>query len=70
MSYTIEELRKRHSVRSFARVTRTPDTFYADEMAFFNLSEALTQMPWLQQGLEALACAPSGMNKQPVRVGR
>ncbi len=50
------------------RINRSPDTFYAEEMAFFNLSEALSQMPWLEQGLEALACAPSGMNKQPVRV--
>ncbi len=42
--------------------------FYDEGLAFFNLQEALAQMPGLMTGLTAIACAPSGMNKQPVRV--
>lgn len=30
---------------------------------------ALEKYPWLPEALEALACAPSSLNKQPVRVG-
>ncbi len=42
--------------------------FYDEGLAFFNLQEAVGQMPELMTGLRAMAYAPSGMNKQPVRV--
>ncbi len=31
-------------------------------------SDAKEKMPWLEIGLTALACAPSALNKQPVRI--
>ncbi len=33
-----------------------------------DLDKALAEMPWLQEGLEAVACAPSALNKRPVRI--
>lgn len=33
-----------------------------------NYKEATEKFPWLPKSLEALACAPSSLNKQPVRV--
>lgn len=46
----------------------SPEQFYDSSTAFFNLEEAEKRIPSLAVGLDALACAPSGMNKQPVRV--
>lgn len=48
--------------------SRSPRDFYDNGLAFINVDEALNRFPQLADGLEALACAPSGMNKQPVRV--
>lgn len=31
-------------------------------------AKALEAFPWLEQGLAAVACAPSGYNKRPVRI--
>ncbi len=45
-----------------------PQEFYDDKLAFFTYSEALRQNPWLAEGLQAVAAAPSGMNRQPVRI--
>ncbi|MDE6811819.1 MAG: nitroreductase family protein [Muribaculaceae bacterium] len=45
-----------------------PEEFYNNDMGFFNLQEAMSRTPALADVLEALACAPSGMNKQPVRI--
>lgn len=50
------------------RKSLSPEAFYSQDMAFFNLAEARVKLPYLQNGLEALACAPSAVNKQPVRV--
>lgn len=48
--------------------SKTPEEFYDNNLGFINLQEASARMPQLAEGLEALACSPSGMNKQPVRV--
>ena len=48
--------RKRMDARDFFEGT---DEEYAS---------ALQEFPWLQTGLEAVACAPSAMNKRPVRI--
>ncbi|MDE5842136.1 MAG: nitroreductase family protein [Muribaculaceae bacterium] len=45
-----------------------PEDFYDNSLGFFNLQEALERMPALRDALEALAAAPSGMNKQPARI--
>lgn len=45
-----------------------PEQFYDPGLAFFNLQEAMGRMSDLFTGLQALECAPSGMNKQPARV--
>lgn len=47
---------------------RAPQDFYDGDLGFYNLQEASAQYPKLSDGLEALACSPSGMNKQPARV--
>ena len=50
------------------RKSLAPEGFYASDIAFFNLQEARARLPYLQSGLEAMACAPSALNKQLVRV--
>ena len=44
------------------------EAFYDENPGYFTLSQARERMPWLQDGLEAIAAAPSALNKQPVRV--
>lgn len=34
----------------------------------YSLDDALADMPWLENGLKGLACAPSSLNRQPVRI--
>lgn len=41
------------------------DFFEGDDMKY---QEAKEKYPWLPESLDALACAPSSLNKQPVRV--
>lgn len=48
--------------------SKAPQAFYDNNLGFINLEEASLRMPALSTGLEAIACAPSGMNKQPARV--
>lgn len=52
-----------------AKITHSKKMTLAD---FFvpkeNLKEALARFPMLQRGLEGVACAPSALNKRPVRV--
>ncbi len=34
----------------------------------YSLEKASSQLPWLVNGLKGVACAPSSLNKQPVRI--
>ena len=43
----------------------TPDDFFVPKE---RLAEALTEFPMLKEGLEGVACAPSALNKRPVRI--
>lgn len=48
------------------RKHRTPRDFFDGTDAEFE--EACVNIPWLHIALEAVACAPSAVNKQPVRL--
>lgn len=48
--------------------SRKAEEFYDNNLGFFNLQEAMNRMPSLFTGLQAVECAPSGMNRQPARV--
>lgn len=46
--------------------TRKPRDFYEGDD--FEYQNALAKFPWLSTAIDALACAPSALNKQPVRL--
>lgn len=48
------------------RKSRSPREFFDGNDAEFE--EAKRTFPWLERGLEAVACAPSALNRQPVRL--
>lgn len=54
------------AVRMSHRKSLAPREFFdgSDE----EYEEAKKDFPWLETGLEAIACAPSALNKQPVRI--
>lgn len=45
----------------------TPADFYVERKGY-TLEKALKKFPYLKEGLEAIAAAPSAMNKRPARV--
>lgn len=47
------------------RKERSPRDFFAGDDAEYDA--ALKKFPWLQEALEAVACAPSALNSQPAR---
>lgn len=48
------------------RHNRSPEQFFEDgDMPF---DKAVETFPYLREGLEAVACAPSALNRQPVRI--
>lgn len=50
------------------RHDRSPEQFYVDDYGGMPLAQASAKFPTLISGLEALASAPSQLNKQPVRI--
>lgn len=48
------------------REKRSPREFYDGDDAEY--AEACRKLPWLETALEAVACAPSALNKRPVRL--
>lgn len=49
------------------RHDRSYQDFYVPAEGY-SLEKASCQLPWLVNGLKGVACAPSSLNKQPVRV--
>lgn len=61
-----ERFAARMMMRLVHRNDRSPAQFFDGNEE--ELKKAMEKIPWLYDGLQAVACAPSALNKQPVRI--
>ena len=54
------------ATRYIHRNDKQPKDFFEGENG--ELLKCMKEIPWLEMGLKGLACAPSALNKQPVRI--